>query len=247
MTNEEYMKKTIFTLALLFSAITVFAQESSCAVGLQLGFSQNIYRCNQPGNDALSKTNLNGFKVGAVFEGTIIKGFGAYIALNYSYGGGSTKWAKLPNQESIYPQYRSRYDLHAIELACDWQYKFAIAQNTYIILYTGPSIQCNLSLHETEWEKTFEGETKGKTIQVIGDRNSEDLAKTYKRINACWGVGAGFQYDRYYIRGGYDFGLVNPFVIKNFNEISGNEPLLTRGRQDQWAIKLGLYLWESDN
>lgn len=244
------MKKTIFTLALLFSAIMVFAQESSCAVGLQLGFSQNIYRCNTPDNDVLSKTNLNGSKIGFVFEGNIIKGFGAYIALNYTYGGGSTKWAKESKQESLYPQYRSRYDLHSLELACDWQYKFAIAQNTYIILYTGPSIQCNLSLHETEWEKgQFDEGHINKTIRIIGDYDEKQLYKTYKRINACWGVGAGFQYDRYFIRGGYDFGLVNPYVIKNFDEVekANYNSLLTRGRQDQWFVKLGIYLWESDN
>lgn len=240
------MKRLSFTLVFISCTIIAFAQESSCAIGLQLGFSQSIYRCNEPAKDDLGKINLNGGKVGFVFEGTIIKGFGAYIAMNYTYGGGSTAWAKKsPNQEAVYPQTRSRYNLHALELTCDWQYKFEVAHNTYIILYTGPTVQCNLSLHETDWEKTFDGEKKGKTIQVIGDYNSEELAKAYKRWNTTWGVGAGFQYERYYIRGGYDFGLINPYVINNFDEV-GYDSRLTRGRQDQWYVKLGLYLWQSD-
>lgn len=241
------MKKITLTLALLVSALMIFAQDNACSIGLQLGFSQSIYRCNSPSNDDLGKVPLNGGKIGFVFEGNIIKGFGAYLALNYTYGGGTTQWQKEPNQVPDYPKYRSRYDLHALEIACDWQYKFAVAQNTYIILYTGPTIQCNLSRHETEWVKYFDQETKGKTIQTIGDYNSEDLLKTYKRLNATWGVGAGFQYDRYYIRGGYDFGIVNPYVIKNFDEIAGYTSRPTRGREDQWYVKLGIYLWQSDN
>lgn len=246
------MKKILLTLALLISAWMTFAQDNACSIGLQLGFSQSLYRCNTPTSDDLGKLGLNGGKIGFVFEGNIIKGFGAYLALNYTYGGGTTQWQKKPNQEILYPQYRSRYDLHALEIACDWQYKFSIAQNTYLILYTGPTIQCNLSRHETEWEKNFDQETKGNTIQTIGNYDSKDLAQTYRRLNATWGLGAGFQYDRYYIRGGYDFGIVNPFVIKNFNEAVDESGVpyasrLTRGRQDQWYVKLGIFLWQSDN
>jgi hypothetical protein len=61
-----------------------------------------------------------------------------------------------------------------------------------------------------------------------------------KRLNVTWGIGAGFQYQRYFLRGGYDFGLINPYKSQSFMGVDVN----TRGRFDQWQIKLGMYLWE---
>jgi len=60
-------------------------------------------------------------------------------------------------------------------------------------------------------------------------------------LNITWGVGAGFQYRRYFLRGGYDFGLLNPYKYTDFE--SGTH---THGRLDQWEIKIGMYLWYED-
>ena len=70
--------------------------------------------------------------------------------------------------------------------------------------------------------------------------------KELKRINVTWGLGAGFQYDRYFLRGGYDFGLINPYKASQFDytDTNGGRPR-TRGRFDQWQIKVGIYLWQS--
>lgn len=243
------MKKITLTLALLVSALMIFAQDNACSIGLQLGFSQSIYRCNSPSNDDLGKVPLNGGKIGFVFEGNIIKGFGAYLALNYTYGGGTTQWQK--DGELPCPRSRYRNYFHALELACDWQYKFAVAQNTYIILYSGPTVQCNLSFHEQKFtQETPNGPinpvSQGKDQLIRKVETGDKDYKAYNRLNVTWGVGAGFQYDRYYIRGGYDFGLINPYSYENFNEVSEfSRP--TRGREDQWYVKLGIYLWQSDN
>jgi hypothetical protein len=66
-----------------------------------------------------------------------------------------------------------------------------------------------------------------------------------KRLNVTWGVGAGFQYERYFLRGGYDFGLINPYKAYQFTEMVNDGNPRTRGRFDQWQIKLGIYFWES--
>ena len=66
-----------------------------------------------------------------------------------------------------------------------------------------------------------------------------------KRINVTWGLGVGFQYDRYFLRGGYDWGLINPYKATQFNVVVGEGHPRTRGRFDQWQIKLGMYFWQS--
>jgi hypothetical protein len=139
---------------------------------------------------------------------------------------------------------RSRGQYHQLEIPVDWQYKFEIAKRTWIILYTGPTLQCGLDLTSKLYKTN-----NGKEISLDKDYSfySEDMKyKELKRINVTWGLGAGFQYERYFLRGGYDFGLINPYKASHhfdYTETNGGNPR-TRGRFDQWQIKLGMYLWE---
>ena len=75
------------------------------------------------------------------------------------------------------------------------------------------------------------------------DYTDSKMEQDYQRMNVTWGVGAGFQYERYFLRGGYDFGLMNPYKVGNFNEMGYSLDRRTRGRLDQWNIRLGIYLW----
>ena len=226
------------TLILFICAVTTMASAQDY-FGVQLGFAQPIARLNTPTTKtSLLSTSYNGFKVGLVYDATIIKGFGVSMGLNYTFGNHTSAWkqvGKLP-----YPQERSTGQYHQLEIPIDWQYKFEIAKRTWIILYTGPTLQCGLSLTSNKFETDNYGKIKDDVISsdfyLIEDKN-----KALKRINVTWGLGAGFQYDRYFVRGGYDFGLINPYKERSF---VGHDAY-TRGRFDQWQIKVGIYLWQS--
>ena len=230
------------TLILLICAATTMASAQDY-FGVQLGFAQPIARLNTPTTKtSLFPTSYNGFKVGLVYDATIVKGFGVSMGLNYTFGNHTSAWkqiGKLP-----YPQERSTGQYHQLEIPIDWQYKFEIAKRTWIILYTGPTLQCGLDLTSKLYKTN-----NGKEIILEKDNSfySEDMKdKELKRINVTWGLGAGFQYDRYFLRGGYDFGLINPYKASQFDytDTNGGHPR-TRGRFDQWQIKVGIYLWQS--
>ena len=230
------------TLILFICAATTMASAQDY-FGVQLGFAQPIARLNTPTTKtSLFPTSYNGFKVGLVYDATIIKGFGVSMGLNYTFGNHTSAWkqiGKLP-----YPQERSTGQYHQLEIPIDWQYKFEIAKRTWIILYTGPTLQCGLDLTSKLYKTN-----NGKEIILEKDNSfySEDMKdKELKRINVTWGLGAGFQYDRYFLRGGYDFGLINPYKASQFDytDTNGGHPR-TRGRFDQWQIKVGIYLWQS--
>lgn len=230
------------TLILFICAATTMASAQDY-FGVQLGFAQPIARLNTPTTKtSLFPTSYNGFKVGLVYDATIIKGFGVSMGLNYTFGNHTSAWkqvGKLP-----YPQERSTGQYHQLEIPIDWQYKFEIAKRTWIILYTGPTLQCGLDLTSKLYKTN-----NGKEIILEKDNSfySEDMKdKELKRINVTWGLGAGFQYDRYFLRGGYDFGLINPYKASQFDytDTNGGNPR-TRGRFDQWQIKVGIYLWQS--
>ena len=256
------MKKGFLTLLVVCLACSAMAVDlPKQGFGMQIGWAQPIIRLNSPDNpadakDSLSRTiHLKGFKVGLVYDASIVAGFGTSIGLNYTFGLSYGKWAP-GNAYNDYPRYRTTVMYHQLELAVDWQYKFEIAKETYIILYTGPTIQCGLSFdmrldQQTEdiysgvittingdWTDAYKADKDDDTPVVTPTGKYAPSDNTLRRINVTWGVGAGFQYKRYFLRGGYDFGLINPY--KNADFSNGNH---TRGRMDQWQIKLGVYLW----
>lgn len=230
------------TLILFICAATAMASAQDY-FGVQLGFAQPIARLNTPTTKtSLLATSYNGFKVGLVYDATIIKGFGVSMGLNYTFGNHTSAWKQIGTLP--YPQERSTGQYHQLEIPIDWQYKFEIAKRTWIILYTGPTLQCGLDL-TSKLYKTNNG--KEITLEKDNSFYSEDMKdKELKRINVTWGLGAGFQYDRYFLRGGYDFGLINPYKASQFDytDTNGGHPR-TRGRFDQWQIKVGIYLWQS--
>ncbi len=255
------MKRYSILVILAFAAIvTTHAQES--ALGFEFGYARTDFRTNSyiPTQDpnVLSTLALDGFKVGLVWDATYIKGFGSTLGLRYTYGTKMTDWVKdRDDQVFDYPRTKQRVNYNQLELFVDWQYKFEIASNTYIILTTGPSIQCGLSMNNTIYREEYDGHSSETKISRY-DYSASDLNGTLRRINVTWGVGAGFQYKRLYLRGGYDFGLINPYGISNFNESAAiltdintfypeyNTPenpytRYTKGRLDQWHIRIGFY------
>lgn len=233
--------KRIISICLLMSSIIAFAHaEGKQYVGVQLGFTQPITRLNLPvlGQETkLTPTVLNGFKVGVVYDATIVKGFGYTLGLNYTFGANTSEWKKVGILD--YPRTQKQELYHQLEIPVDWQYKFEIANKTYLMLYTGPTLQVGLSYKQnTRTQMTSSGET----ASVDKDVYTMD-GVALKRLNVTWGVGAGLQYERYFLRGGYDFGLINPYKEATFHVSDDYNPY-TRGRFDQWQIKIGMYLWE---
>lgn len=261
------MKKVFLTLMAACMAMGVMAVERpKQGFGVQIGWAQPIIRLNSPytnyPKDSLANTvRLKGVKVGIMYDASYAAGFGSTIGLNYTFGASQGQWEPLyPNNQ--YPRSRMLITYHQMELFVDWQYKFEIAKETYLMLYTGPTIQYGIGFkmrfdsqnwdpktdeittEHGEWYSAYgnnAGENTPKKLQEIEDNN------TLRHLNVTWGVGAGFQYKRYFIRGGYDFGLINPYKHQQFVNQSGDTyDRYTRGRLDQWNIRLGVYIWYKD-
>ena len=222
--------------------------------GFQIGWAQPILRLNSPtSKDTLANTvKLHGFKVGIVYDASYVAGFGSSIGLNYTFGMANSGWSSKYSFND-YPKTRSLIMYHQLELFVDWQYKFEVAKETYLMLYTGPTIQCGLALDmRTDTQMDYNGSIN--YMHGNGyDPSKDDYSKPdeennhFKRLNITWGLGAGFQYKQYFLRGGYDFGIINPYANRQFVDGGGNpKDQYTRGRLDQWNIKIGVYLWYKD-
>lgn len=228
-------------------AMSVMAKElPKQGFGVQLGFAQPIVRTNAPESPGtlVNNAKLNGLKVGVVYDASYIAGFGSMIGFNYTFGNNKTKWH---NQNLTFSD-RNLYTYHQVELFVDWQYKFEVAKETYIILYTGPTLQLGIS-YKDRYE-LYNRALREKVLDqctTVEHFKADEQDKLFRRLNITWGVGLGFQYKRYFLRGGYDFGLVNPFKNKYFVPQAGaTTEVRTDGRIDQWNIRAGVYLWYPD-
>jgi len=247
------MKKVILSLSLVCIAMSVMAADTpKQGFGLQIGWAQPILRLNSenvlyPKDSLVNTTKLNGLKVGVVYDGSIIKGFGASMGINYTFATKQSGWSSIASSFSRFPEKRSQIFYHQLEVFVDWQYKFEIAKETYLMLYTGPTIQYGLALTQKEQQRVDESGSfslEQKTNRYGNDNHNTDL----RQFNVTWGVGAGFQYKRYFVRGGYDFGLINPYKNTQFvDPLTGSSiDRNTRGRLDQWNVKIGCYIWYPD-
>ena len=247
--NKKDMKKGILTLMAMCLALSVSAVDlPKQGFGLQIGWAQPIIRLNSastayPKDSLVNTVKLNGFKVGLVYDASYFAGFGSSMGINYTFGANTGGWKSTGAYG--YPRSRQMVIYHELEVFVDWQYKFEVAKETYLMLYSGPSIQCGLGFNmRVDKQNDFDlPVTSDRYSAYTTDKSNEAL----KRLNITWGVGAGFQYKRYFLRGGYDFGLINPHKNAQFVNAAGETmDRNTRGRLDQWSIKIGMYLWYAD-
>ena len=237
------MKRTLTIVCCLLITASMLAQKEMGGFGFHIGYASPTMFINSPTTKTIDATRMNGMKVGINYDATIIKGFGTTLGLNYTYATYHSKWANVSG--SMYgEQSRYRDTYQGLELFCDWQYKFEIAGDTYLMLYTGPSIQFHLMLKEQEYVRSSDGTTSAPRTRYGYEYRDNDSFQDFKRLNVTWGLGAGFQYKQFFVRGGYDFGLLNPFRYDTFKAMGIHSDYWTRGRFDQWQIKIGAYIFQ---
>jgi len=239
-------------------------------LGVQVGWVQQLYRLNKPSQYESDKTKLykqplNGGRIGFVYELESEMGMGLFTAINYAYTWHSSAWEEIPYTEEgqkskfsgVEYQYQAR--AHTLDINLQAQYKFELADETFLGIYTGPSFQYIGKYESKDYFRLNDGNSRY-YIDVPLEYNTEDMARYYKQWNFTWGLGLLFQYDIFYIRGGYDFGLVNPYKVNYFGDIiidgknafemtdgtHNPDDRLTRGRLDNWNITLGVFFWQSD-
>lgn len=257
------MKKLVFLTCLMLVATSIRAELTHQAIAVTPGFTEQITRLNSPSEleedkTKLTSTSRDGFKVGLLYDATFYKGLGFTAEINYNYAVNNSNWedymydisghtVAIPTIET-----KARTESHILELNVAFQYKAPIAMDTWLIFYTGPAFQGILKFNATEY---FRYKLTQQDAPMISYRYTQkELAEHFTPVNLSWGLGAGFQYKRIFIRGGYNFGLTNPRSAYNFGEMDYKDPKapaqpdsrLTRGRSDEWHLNIGFYFWQKD-
>lgn len=252
-------------MMMMVMALSVMAQEGTHNIGITLGFGETDIRERANGDSKkLSELfQLDGITFGLVYETTFVKGLGMQVGLGYRHGTLVGKWkstnkfnAQMPNFPDV--KIREVNIQQRLEMPIDLQYKFEIARYTYLGIYTGPTFQVNVSSSTRYYIKNNTPLNDDVIRQAMAACGLSDVSPKdyftrlsfdndnivdYHRWNITWGVGMVFQYKQFFLRGGYDFGILNPYNDKFYN-YTADLGYNRMGRVDQWQIKLGMYFWQ---
>lgn len=223
-------------------------QSKSQALGIYVGFAQEHMREHLSlGGETSTKNTVrvNGVQIGLLYETTFVKGLGMGLGLNYTFGSDANNDWEVASFTS---KQRSKIFYHGIDIHADLQYKFRLAQNTYMGFYTGPTFQAQLSLKEKKYEKLLDGEPSlTSTINYFSTKEDPTRGMgqlAYRQCNLAWGVGFILQFYQFFLRGGYDFGIISAFKNDYYHVSEDYSAIKIYSRFDQWQIRLGMYLWQ---
>jgi len=252
------MKRLLLISSIVVSTLFVNAEVKQ-QFGIQVGTEGNLVRQNSLSDTAVSLVhNLNGPSIGLAYEVDMYKGLSLYMAANYSF---STQVKKTdPGMLNNY-QTGTLTKYHAIGIPIQLQYRFLLAQNTWISVFAGSLFQVGLSMQQIQ---TTENPINGLPTYKVNNGRYQYLYDYYKisdvselnifsdadndhrhdhnRFNTMLGIGLEFQFYQFYVRGGYNWGLSNLYYDRTFTNLSDNsKEWMRRQRQDEWSVHIGWY------
>ena len=176
---------------------------------IEVGFAQNQQRNK---NLTYPDMFLHGARLGATFDFRLPKHFSIETGVLYTilYGRQQQHWRSVdaPSVQEEYLQHRILEHNITIPVRC--YYNIPLWKQLNMFFFGGP--QLHIGLAETDYiQPHLSGVTQiWLESQGIPTSKYDRMAsKELKRANIQLGIGMGFEWDRYRIQGGYDFGLNN--------------------------------------
>lgn len=253
------MKRIIFILTLVAGCLTANAQVQQ-QFGIQIGSQGNLLRQNSLTEEKKLglANNLNGPQIGIAYETDFYKGLGTYIALNYSY---SMQFAKSTPSMSNNFETQTATLYHSLNIPFQLQFRYLLAQKTWVALYTGPMFQFGLKMQQIQTtQQPIAGLDPDKTTKneyqynydyyIIHEQASRNIhsdadndgRRDFNRFNPMWSVGGAFQFHQFFIRGGYSWGIANLYYDRTFTDLNNQaSSWIRRVRHDEWSVSIGWY------
>lgn len=176
---------------------------------IEVGYTQGNQRTR---NYTYPDLYLHGARLGATFTFLLPLRFSLQTGLLYSlsYGTQEQHWRSM-DQQSVQTEYiRHRILQHNLTIPVRAYYTIPLWKQLNMFFYTGPQIQFGLA--QSDYLTTHLSEKTQAWLVQQGIRTEpyERLSQDeLYRTNIQYGIGGGFEWDRYRLQAGYDFGLNN--------------------------------------
>ncbi|MBO7459211.1 MAG: outer membrane beta-barrel protein [Paludibacteraceae bacterium] len=175
---------------------------------LEVGFAQNWQR---PHDITFAERYLHGIRLGANFTFNLPLHFGIQTGVIYTllFGQNDQHWRSVTAPTTQEEYITHNVLAHNLTVPVRMTYTIPVWKKMNILFYTGP--QLHIGLAQNDYMKTHLSDPAkdwlvSQNIPVDPyDRMKDELV----RANIQWGIGAGIEWDKYRLQGGYDFGLNN--------------------------------------
>ena len=195
---KEQMKtasRTILFIALFLFPYFIQAQTYK----IEGGYVQQLQSGKQT-----SATYFDGFQAGVVTSFDIREYFTGEIGTLYSYLY-SNKLQLYPHEDSV--TYTT--SIHSINIPVHVTFTYPFIKKVNFFLYAGPTFNIGLSQPQTIVAKLTDNLSL--MTKIPQGTTHKELYKDnmLHRFNLQFGAGGGFQWKKYQLKSGYDFGLIN--------------------------------------
>ena len=183
-----------------------------------------------------SAVYLHGLRVGATVDFVLPHNFsiqtGAFATL--TYGVNNQHWPSIstnPNGTMDYENAQKnilKHNILQLQLTIPVRayYNITLWKELSMFFFAGPQLQIGLTNYD--WIKNNMSATTTQWIESQGIKtNNHDryIDKELHRTNIQFGIGGGFEWDRYRLQAGYDFGLNNIY----------RTPTLANQKMHEWG------------
>lgn len=175
---------------------------------LEVGFVQNWQRVRKV---EFPDMYLNGVRLGATFTFNLPLHFGLQTGVLYTlvYGSNEQHWRSM-DAPSVQTEYiRHRVLEHSFAVPVRVYYTIPLWKQLNLLFYTGPQLYIGAAENDYMETHLSEGTKNWLDGQGIPTETYDRMTNDLIRANIQWGLGAGLEWDRYRLQGGYDFGLNN--------------------------------------
>lgn len=212
--------KTLLRSMLLFivvgcTSIGIFAQENKLTFGVKAGM--NVSSVNGKGtDDADAKI---GFNVGVTADYAITENIYLLTGLEFTTKGAKYSDILMEELEEVVKGDLTFNPMY-LQLPIHIGYKYALNDAVTLVAQAGPYFAVGVGGKATAKATILGKEIKDKA-NIFGS-GDEDL--DYKRFDFGLGLAFGVEYQKFNVKAGYDFGLVNyaPNTSGNFKTRNGN-------------------------
>ena len=175
---------------------------------LEVGYAQHWQR---PHDISFPEIYLHGIRLGATFDFHLPLHFTLQTGVLYSmlYGQDEEHWRSM-TAPSTQAEYITHHVLaHNLTMPIRVYYTIPLWRELNLLFFTGP--QLHIGLAQNDYMKTNLSDDVKTWLDAQGIHTSQydRMADELVRANIQWGVGAGLEWERYRLQGGYDFGLNN--------------------------------------
>lgn len=179
-------------------------------------------------------TYLHGAKLGFTVDFNLPYHLSVQTGLAYSFSANKNDqhWRTV-SKENNQPEYLEHFLMkHTVTLPVHAVYEQKLWKELAMFFYTGPNFQVGI-LQQDKITPEVSAETLAWLQQTGVPTESYDRYSSgeLSRFNMQWSLGGGFQWAKYRVQAGYDFGLTN--IVKNYPL---NHPVDAKAREWGWFV-----------